>query len=192
MARDFSSVLIDVVTEGGGSAPPKPPFTDIRKSKFAKDIAWLFASGITAGCSRTKFCPNDHVTRGQMASFLARALNLPKSKKDYFRDDNGSKHEANINRLAKAGLAISCGTKRFCPNQILSRGQLAAFVSRVLDLSKSPKDYFRDDNGSKYESSINRIARAGLTSGCAPHRYCPSGVVTRGQMAAFLHRTFGY
>ncbi len=189
---DFSSVLIDVVTEGGGSAPPKPPFTDIRKSKFAKDIAWLFASGITAGCSRTKFCPNDHVTRGQMASFLARALNLPKSKKDYFRDDNSSKHEANINRLAKAGLAISCGTKRFCPNQILSRGQLAAFVSRVLDLSKSPKDYFRDDNGSKYESSINRIARAGLTSGCAPHRYCPSGVVTRGQMAAFLHRTFGY
>jgi hypothetical protein len=127
-----------------------------------------------------------------MASFLARALNLPKSKKDYFRDDKGSKHEANINRLAKAGLAISCGTKRFCPNQILSRGQLAAFVSRVLDLSKSPKDYFRDDNGSKYESSINRIARAGLTSGCAPHRYCPSGVVTRGQMAAFLHRTFGY
>ena len=95
---------------------------------------------------------------------MAGALNLPKSKKDYFRDDKGSKHEANINRLAKAGLAISCGTKRFCPNQTLSRGQLAAFVSRVLDSSKSPKDYFRDDNGSKYESSINRIARAGLTA----------------------------
>jgi GH25 family lysozyme M1 (1,4-beta-N-acetylmuramidase) len=189
---DFSAVLIDVVTDGRDSTPPKPPFTDINKSKFVKDIAWLYASGITAGCSKTKFCPNDRVTRGQMASFLARALKLPKSTKDYFRDDKGSKHEGNINRLAKAGLALGCGTKRFCPNQVLSRGQLAAFVSRVLDLSTSPKDYFRDDNGSKYESSINRIARAGLTNGCGPHRYCPTGMVTRGQMAAFLHRTFGY
>ena len=108
-----------------------------------------------------------------MASFLARALKLPKTKKDYFRDDNRSAHEANINRLAKAGLAISCGTKRFCPNQSLTRAQLAAFIARVLDLSKAPKDYFRDDNSSKYENAINSIARAGLTKGCGTRRYCP-------------------
>jgi GH25 family lysozyme M1 (1,4-beta-N-acetylmuramidase) len=189
---DFSSVVIDVLAEGADAAPPKPPFKDIKTSKFRKDIAWLYASGITVGCSKTRFCPNDRVTRGQMASFLARALKLPKAKKDYFRDDNHSTHEANINRLAKAGLAIGCGTKRFCPDQVLSRGQLASFVARVLDLSRTSKDYFRDDNSSSHEAAINEIARAGLTSGCAPHRYCPTGPVTRGQMAAFLHRTFGY
>ena len=189
---DFSSVVIDVVAEGADTTPPKPPFKDIKSSKFRKDIAWLYASGITVGCSKTRFCPNDRVTRGQMASFLARALHLPKTKKDYFKDDNRSTHEANINRLAKAGLAIGCGTKRFCPNEVLSRGQLASFVARVLDLSKTTKDYFRDDNSSSHEAAINKIARAGLTSGCAPHRYCPTGAVTRGQMAAFLHRTFGY
>ena len=186
---DVSSMVIDV---GVAAAPAKPPFTDIKRSKFRKDIAWLYAEGITAGCSRTKFCPNDRVTRGQMASFLARALHLPKTKKDFFRDDSRSTHEANINRLAKAGLAIGCGTKRFCPNQVLTRGQLASFIARVLDLSKATKDYFRDDNRSKDEANINKIARAGLTSGCAPGRYCPTGAVTRGQMAAFLHRTFGY
>ena len=189
---DFSNVLIDVVVEGTDKAPRKPPFTDIKHSKFKKDIAWLYASGITAGCAKTKFCPNDRVTRGQMASFLARALKLPKTKKDYFRDDNSSGHEANINRLAKAGLAISCGPKRFCPNQTLTRAQMAAFIARVLDLSKTTKDYFRDDNSSKYENAINSIARAGLTKGCGTRRYCPTGSVTRGQMAAFLHRTFGY
>ena len=189
---DFSSVLIDVIVEGTDQASKKPPFTDIKKSKFKKDIAWLYTSGITAGCTKTKFCPNDRVTRGQMASFLARALKLPKTKKDYFRDDNRSGHEANINRLAKAGLAISCGTKRFCPNQTLTRAQMAAFITRVLDLSKTKKDYFRDDNSSKYENAINSIARAGLTKGCGTRRYCPAGTVTRGQMAAFLHRTFGY
>jgi lysozyme len=189
---DFSSVLIDVIVEGTDTAPKKPPFTDIGRSKFKKDIAWLYASGITAGCTKTKFCPNDRVTRGQMASFLARALKLPKTRKDYFRDDSRSAHEANINRLAKAGLAISCGTKRFCPNQALTRAQMAAFIARVLDLSKATKDYFRDDNSSKYENAINSIARAGLTKGCGTRRYCPASPVTRGQMAAFLHRTFGY
>ncbi len=188
---NFSSVLIDVVTEGD-PAPPEPPYTDIKKSKYAKDIAWLYASGIAGGCTKTKFCPTDRVTRGQIATYLARALNLPKATKDYFRDDKGSKHEANINRLARAGLALSCGTKLFCPKKTLSRGQMAGFLSRVLDLSKSPKDYFTDDKGSKYESSINRIARAGLTKGCASRRYCPTIAVSRGQMAAFLHRTFGY
>ena len=35
--------------------------------------------------------------------------------------------------------------------------------------------------------------QAGITSGCAtaPLRYCPTGPVTRGQMAVFLCRSFG-
>lgn len=188
---DLSPVLIDPTAEGTNTEPPKPPFKDIKTSKFATDIAWLYAKGITLGCSSTRFCPDGKVTRGQMASFIARALQLPKTSKDYFKDDKGSYHEADINRLAKAGLTTGCGTGRYCPNDLVTRGQLATFLARVLDLSKTSKDYFRDDNGSTHESSINRIARAGLTNGCAPDRYCPAVIVTRGQMAAFLHRTFG-
>jgi GH25 family lysozyme M1 (1,4-beta-N-acetylmuramidase) len=187
---DLSSVAIELAAEGGD--PPPPPFTDIASSKFKDDIAWLYASGITAGCSKTKFCPTGKVTRGQMASFLVRALQLPKATKDYFRDDDGSTHEANINRLAKAGLTTGCSATRYCPGKSVTRGQLATFLARVLDLSATSKDYFRDDDDSTHESNINRIARAALTSGCAADRYCPTGVVTRGQMAAFLHRTFGY
>ncbi|MDH4117739.1 MAG: S-layer homology domain-containing protein [Acidimicrobiia bacterium] len=36
----------------------------------------LAASGITTGCTSTAFCPNDVVTRGQMAAFLRRADGL--------------------------------------------------------------------------------------------------------------------
>jgi hypothetical protein len=187
---DVTAVLISP-TEGIATIP-KPPFTDIAGSKFAGDIAWLYAEGITSGCSKTKYCPSGAVTRGQMAAFISRALDLPKTSKDYFDDDDGTNHEADINRLAKAGLTSGCGTRRYCPSGTVSRAQMATFLARVLDLSKSPKDYFRDDESSSHEASINKIARAGLTSGCAKNRYCPSGVVTRGQMAAFLHRTFGY
>jgi hypothetical protein len=69
---------------------------------------------------------------------------------------------------------------------------MATYLARALDLSKTSKDYFKDDESSKHEANINKIARAGLTKGCDKNRYCPSGAVTRGQMAAFLHRTFGY
>jgi GH25 family lysozyme M1 (1,4-beta-N-acetylmuramidase) len=188
---DLKTVLIDPT---GGETPdsiPKPPFTDIRTSKFLKDIAWLYGKGITAGCSATRFCPDGRVTRGQMASFLARALDLPKTSKDFFADDKGSTHEADINRLAKAGLTSGCSATHYCPDDPVSRGQLASFLARVLDLSATTKDYFRDDATSIHEANINRIARAGLTNGCSATRYCPTGIVTRGQMAAFLHRTFG-
>ena len=35
------------------------------------------------------------------------------------------------------------------------------------------------------------LAAAGVTGGCATGRFCPGAAVTRGQMAAFLHRGFG-
>ena len=54
------------------------PFTDIGHlpAGFRNSIAALRASGITAGCETTKFCPDNPVTRAQMAVFLARALGL--------------------------------------------------------------------------------------------------------------------
>lgn len=50
---------------------------------------------------------------------------------------------------------------------------------------------FRDDDGNMFEEEIERLARAGVTSGCNPPAndlFCPDGAVTRGQMAAFLVR----
>jgi hypothetical protein len=50
-------------------------FTDTTTSEFAADIAALAAAGVTRGCNppaNDRFCPNDPVTRGQMAGFLHR------------------------------------------------------------------------------------------------------------------------
>lgn len=187
---DPTAASIELTADSGPL--PEPPFTDIGSSSFKKDIAWLYRSGITTGCSRTTFCPGGSVTRAQMASFLVRALKLPKATTDYFTDDDGSTHEPDINSLAKAGLTSGCSATRYCPGSGVTRAQLASFLARILDLSATTTDYFDDDDSSSHEPDINRIARAGLTTGCGPDRYCPTRVVTRGQMAAFLHRTFGY
>jgi hypothetical protein len=50
---------------------------------------------------------------------------------------------------------------------------------------------FVDDDGSVFEDDIAKLAAAGITRGCNPpvnDKFCPDNVVTRGQMAAFLHR----
>jgi hypothetical protein len=164
------------------------PLTDILNSKFLGDIKWLFVKGITSGCTATTFCPNGIVTRGQMATFLVRALHLPATSVDYFTDDTGSVHEANINRLRAAGITAGCGGTNFCPNGQVTRGQMATFLVRAFHLPNTANDYFTDDTGSTHEANINRLRAAGITSGCGGTNYCPNGLVTRGQMAAFLHR----
>jgi hypothetical protein len=165
-----------------------PPFTDIDGSPFYADIMWAYTSGVTAGCSSTRFCPANVVTREQMASFLARFLRLPATNRDFFTDDERSIHEADINRVAAAGIATGCAGGRYCPRSVVTRQQMASFLARALDLSPARRDFFTDDERSIHEADINRLAASGITSGCSATRYCPTGSVTRGQMVAFLHR----
>lgn len=170
------------------TGPGTNPFTDIGSSQFKNDINWLYNEGITGGCTATKFCPNANVTRDQMASFLSRALSLPATSLDFFTDDEGNIHEAAINRLAAAGITGGCATARFCPKDTVKRDQMASFLVRAYDLPASSTDPFTDDEGNQHENQINALAASDITGGCAANRYCPSASVTRGQMAAFLHR----
>ena len=178
-------------TPSGSQPPLIGPFRDIGSSQFIDDILWLYDRGITSGCGFERFCPRGTVTREQMASFLARALALPATGTDYFTDDAGSMHQGDINRLAAAGIATGCGPGAYCPTLPVTRAQMASYLTRALGLPATGTDYFTDDAGSMHEGDINRVAAAGITSGCGGGRYCPDLSVTREQMAAFLHRALG-
>jgi len=168
---------------------------------FEEAIEWLSGAGITQGCNppwNDMFCPNDNVTRGQMAAFLVRALGYSNSGAgDFFVDDDGSVFEDSIDKLAVAGVTAGCNppfNDMFCPNDNVTRGQMAAFLVRALGLTDSGSVDFTDDNGSVFEPSIEKLATAGITKGCNPpanDRFCPNDYVTRGQMAAFLQRALG-
>jgi hypothetical protein len=191
------NVTTKQVLDGTPPSPPPPPpypvmsvFNDLWSSKFVSSIQWIYDEKITNGCTDTRYCPTSAVTRGQMATFLARTMNLPAATKDYFSDDNGQTHEANINRIAEAGITGGCEPDRFCRLATVTRAQMAAFLGRALDLPAATKDYFTDDSNSSLEAAINRMAEAGLTGGCSATKFCPNAAVTREQMAAFLLRAF--
>lgn len=166
-----------------------PAFSDIAESRFRAQIEWLAAEGITTGCGDGRFCPDGLVTRAQMATFLVRFLGLPRAGHDRFADDERSPHEANINALAAAGITAGCGDGRFCPDGRVTRAQMATFLGRAVRLPASTAaDYFVDDERSAHEERINGLAASGISGGCGTHAFCPDGLVTRGQMAAFLYR----
>ena len=125
--------------QGAPCAPASGTFIDDDDSIFESNIEALAAAGITKGCnppSNDRFCPNDAVTRGQMAAFLVRALDLPAGTPNAFTDDDGV-FELNIESLAEAGITRGCNppaNDRYCPGNPVTRGQMAAFLGRALDL----------------------------------------------------------
>ena len=111
----------------------KPPSTDWQPHR------------VTLGCNppaNTKYCPDRPVTRGQMAAFLVRALGYTNDGGgNHFSDDNRSVFESAIDRLATAGVTLGCNppaNTKFCPDQPVTRGQMAAFLTRALDLELDP------------------------------------------------------
>ena len=100
---------------------------------FAGEVLALDALGITSGCTDGYFCPDRSVTRAEMAAFLVRALKLPASSTDVFRDDDGHLLEGDVASLAESGITSGCSATSFCPDRPVTRGEMAAFLIRAID-----------------------------------------------------------
>jgi hypothetical protein len=171
-------------------------FSDDDGSVHEKNIDEIARRLITLGCNppiSDRFCPRMTITRGQLAAFLRRALELPPGDTNTFSDDNESIFEGDIESLVGAGIVVSCdvtGTL-FCPSQLVSREVTAQFLVAAFGYPPSDTDAFIDDDESPHENDINSIAAVGVTLGCNPptnDNYCPDLLVTRAQMASFMIR----
>ena len=128
-----------------------------------------------------------------IVSAVAVAAQLPPG--GTFSDDDGNVHEGYIEAIAARGITRGCNPPAndlYCPEENVTRGQMAAFLVRALDLAPYREaDIFDDDNDSVFEEDIQALAAAGITKGCNPpanDSYCPDEYVKRDQMASFLGR----
>jgi hypothetical protein len=138
-------------------------------------------------------CPGDnlHKRLGDIRAIAAGVASGAPVCKSAFSDICGSPFEKDIIWLAEQGITSGCGADTFCPDKIISRAQMAQFLTVALKLPPGP-DAFTDDDGSIFEPAINSIAAAGITSGCSPDgkQFCPTQEVSRGQMAQFMAKGF--
>lgn len=183
-----------------GGRPPRtlsasPSFGDVPfDHTFHRDIDRLAHADVTRGCNReqTLFCPDDGVTRGQMAAFLTRALDLPGASDRFADVPSDHTFVRDIAALSAADVTKGCNPSgsRFCPERVVTRAEMAAFLVRALDLPTGTARFEDVGPGHTFRADIAALADAGITRGCnrARTRFCPDAPVTRAQMAAFLAR----
>src|SRR5581483_11961966 len=166
------------------NATKTDPFTDTDpNSVHHANILCLVSAGVTQGTTPTTYSPAASVSRAQMATFIARAIdeanslaqpgaNLrplpPYDGTNQFSDVNDSDtHVGNINRLAKAGIVQGTGAGTYNPTGPVSRAQMASFINRSEQFLTgtaytTDQDFFTDDDGNTHEANINAIASKGI------------------------------
>ncbi|MCC5947076.1 MAG: S-layer homology domain-containing protein [Nitriliruptoraceae bacterium] len=122
-----------------GLLPRNPgQFSDTPSSNVhSPNIEAIRHAGLTTGCGDTRrYCPDRNVTRAEMASFLARALDLDVSRSSTGFSDvrNGTTHAGAIEAISRAGLTNGCGSGRYCPDRNVTRAEMASFLVRAFDL----------------------------------------------------------
>ena len=77
------------------------------------------------------YCPDDTVSRAQMATFLVKAFNIDPAGDQGFTDIDGHTHEHSINALAATRITDGCTTTTFCPDSATTRSEMATFIVRA-------------------------------------------------------------
>ncbi|MDH3499446.1 MAG: S-layer homology domain-containing protein [Acidimicrobiia bacterium] len=170
-------------------------FDDIVGNTHESNISIIAEAGIALGRADGSFGPNDAVTRGQLASFIGRALALDEVPGTTFPDTAGSVHEGYINAAAALGIVNGRADGTFGPNNPVTRGQAAAMVARALalvgDVVPGPAP-FTDIAGNTFEAEITVLYWIEAVNGCTATSFCPADTLSRGQMASILSRALGW
>ncbi len=200
ITRRVCCLLMGVLLAVGGVAQASHRFVDVPDGHiFHEEVSFVADRQITVGCTADglNYCPEDPVTRAQMAAFLLRSIvhdaHLP-SYQGYFQDvPDGQWYTGFVEHLREHEITRGCNPEGtlYCPEQQVTREQMASFLVRTFRFPATDRDYFTDDQGSVHEADINALREAGVTVGCNPEGtlYCPVDPVLRGEMAAFLTRS---
>ncbi len=173
-------------------------FVDVSAGTHFETINCIGYYEITRGSSSNgggrAFAPQDPVTRGQMATFTTRMIELVLQEElpmeVAFRDDDVV-HQANIRKLATAGIVRGVGDDVFAPGRNVTRAQMATFVAKAIEEivgEELPSEARFDDATGTHQTSIEKLTAVGVVTGLADGTYGPDQAITREQMSAFLAR----
>ena len=168
------------------------PFPDV-SGVHREAVLKLADDGIINGCGDGLYCPGRGLTRGQMASLMARALGLQESSSAQRFPDvpTHHPHRRGIHALVEAGVVSGYSDGTFRPQVDVQRDQMATFLANGLQLRKEPyQGRFIDVLPGPHARAVEAVAREEITFGCndSGTRYCPGDTLRRDQAASLLHR----
>lgn len=199
---NFTAKAIAAYRPTSALHPVTQRFADVAASHpFFGQIEFFAQAGISTGCAVGLYCPDAPVSRRQMAAFLERAMRAsnwtPATNTSTFTDVAPlSQFAGHVEAMRTDGITTGCTATQYCPEQPMTRAQMAVFVLRArcganylpnMPMSQTFADVPLSHAFVRYIEKLNAL---GITGGCAAGLYCPDAAVTRGQMAAFVERAY--
>jgi len=179
-------------------------FIDVPSTYWAYNyIIAIYNAGITKGCvqddpntpeNERKYCPEDNVTRGQMAAFIIRAKygeNFSYTSTPYF-SDVPSTHVffKYVQKLKDDNITVVSGI--YGVDNEVTRGQMAAFIIRAKygeNFSYTSTPYFSDvPSNHTFFKYVQKLKDDKIT--VVSGTYGVDNIMTRAQMAACIARAF--
>jgi predicted outer membrane repeat protein len=146
VTRAEMAVFLLRAIHGSAYVPPAPAhdFADVPvtgKEWMEPWIEQFYAEGITTGCGGGNYCPENKVTRAEMAVFVLRALHggayTPPAATHTFSDvpvPGKEWMEPWIDQFAAQGITTGCGGGNYCPENNVTRAEMAVFLGRAYGL----------------------------------------------------------
>ena len=182
-------------------------FTDVPRSNASyRFIETVLHRGVVTPCSTNgataEYCPGANFTREAIAMSVLIAREgagyvPPPCVGSRFADvPSTSPFCPFIQEIVRRRVMTGCGGLRFCPGDPVTREQLSIVLLRTLDPALEPPACTTPMFGDVRASSrfcrwIEELARRGIVNGCGGGNYCPTGTVSREQMAVSISVTFG-
>ena len=188
-------------------------FTDMSPASPFADYANVMSLWqITSGCTATTFCPNDPITRSQLAVFLIRSIagnpcpnnltcaaGFTYTATPYFTDVQAADPAfPYVQKLRDLGITTGCTATTFCPGDgvprwaaavLIVRGKLKSLFGDNFTYPSTPSFADVPPTSSTFPY-IQKLFELGITSGCTATQFCPNDPITRQQAAAFIVRAF--
>ena len=169
---------------------PAKKFEDLADTHWsAKAVEIATKIGFVSGNDDGTFRANESVTRAEFATMLVKALGIKPKGSDNFADAQGSWAASAIAALKTNGIVNGYGDGTFKPDQEISRAEMVAILSKIMNLSPDTgASKFNDTKGSWAEQSINQLAAAGIISGKGEGKFDPNAIASRGESVILILR----
>ena len=174
----------------------KNPFTDVKNGDYFFDpVLWALNHDpqITDGMTETTFAPGETCTRGQVVTFLWRAMGCaePKSTNNPFTDVNsGDYFYKAVLWAVEKGITDGTSATTFSPNDPCTRAHVVTFLWRAENKpAAGSNNPFADvASGQYYYDAVLWAVSKKITDGTSDTTFSPADPCTRGQIVTFLYR----
>lgn len=169
-------------------------FSDVppNHSNYA-DINYLLEKKVISA-DKKAYGVKDIVTREEVAIMVAKAVNLDGTPRDTKFSDvkKSNPNSGYIQSAVESGIINGYDDGTFKPNTKVTRGHMAAFISRAFELPSGSKTFKDVRKGHTAYNAVSELAAANITTGYEDGTFKPANNLTRAHISAFLARAIQY